>query len=109
MTTKLDDQIQALVTPDKAPPVPTIEKIEEETKRDEAALEKEKKHTVHQAWKWVLVTAVICCIVVLAALTLNYVLPETWCWIVGEKRHILTTSFLSTLVGYMIKSVQKYV
>jgi len=54
MTTKLDDQIKALVNSDKAPPVPTIEKIEEETKRDEVALEKEKKHTVHQAWKWVL-------------------------------------------------------
>ncbi|QHV14085.1 hypothetical protein [Akkermansia muciniphila] len=108
--TKFDEQIKDVEDPSTSMerPVATEAEIEEETKRDDATLEKGKKHTVHQAWKCLLWIAVWCCAIALIALTLNYIFPENWCWIVGEKRHVMTTGFLSTLVGYMAKSVQKY-
>ncbi len=108
--TRFDEQIQDVedTSTSMKSPGATEAEIEEETKRDDATLEKGKKHAVHQVWKCLLWIAVCCCAIALIALTLNHIFPEDWCWIVGEKRHIMTTGFLSTLVGYMVKSVQKY-
>lgn len=108
--TKFDDQIQDVedTSTTKGKTEATEKEIEEVTRKDDARLEKEKKHTVHQAWTWVLWAVIGCCVAALIVITLNYLLPEHWCWITEEKRHIMTTGFLSTLVGYIVKSAQKY-
>lgn len=109
--TKLDEQIQEIEQPSLfVEKIGATEKeIEDETRRDDAELEKQKKHTVHQGWTWLIYTAIACCILAMSVLTLNYLLPHHLCWLTEEKLNFLTTSFLSSLVGYMLKSTQKYI
>lgn len=76
-------------------------------REDDEALLRAKRHTVHWVWVFFLTALMVCGIMALFVITLNYILPERWCWLEEERLHVLTSVYLAGLIGYMLRKVDK--
>lgn len=107
--TKFDDQIANVERgEDSSKSATTEEEVREEMLRDDARLSQGKKRIVHGAWVWLVRCMGYGAVALLFVVLWHLLAPENWRWLKQEEVDHLTTSFFSVLIGYMARSVQKF-
>lgn len=80
-----------------------------ETEKDEAILQRGKKHAVHQVWVCLVWLLGIVAGISLIVVAWHMLTPHELHWLSPEHVQFLTTSFVSGVIGYMTRSVQKFI
>ncbi len=108
--TKFDSRIEEATSAELAKSEPVTEaQVLAEMAKDDAALHQGKKKAVHRAWVW-LVTCMGWGAIGLFVVVLWHLLaPEGWRWLKQVEVEHLATGFFSALIGYMARSVQKFI
>lgn len=75
---------------------------------DDANLTRGKKHAVHEAWLHLLFILRFCAGVLILVAMLHLIFPPAWRCLPADELQQLITGILGSLVGYMARSVQKY-
>lgn len=108
--TKFDDQIANVEREGEIGKLAMTEaKVREEMAKDDARLHQSKKRAVHCTWVWLVRIMGIGAIVLFLVVLWHLLAPESWRWLSPVEIENLTTGFFSALIGYMARSVQRYV
>jgi len=87
----------------------TEAEINERTAKDDKQLRQDKKQVVHGVWVK-LVRIMGCGAIILFCVVLWHLLaPQSWRWLSPAETEHLATGFFASLIGYMARSIQRFV
>lgn len=108
--TKFDVQIAEVEREGEAGGAAMTEaEFREEMAKDDARLHQGKKHAVHSAWVLLVRIMGIGAILLSLVVLWHLLAPESWRWLSPVETEHLTTGFFSALIGYMVRSVQRFI
>ena len=108
--TKFDTRIEEAMKPAEPESDSVTEKqVLDKMEREDAALHQGKKRAVHRAWVWLVTCMGWGAIALFIVVLWHLLLPESWRWLKQVEVEHLATGFFSALIGYMARSVQKFI
>ncbi len=107
--TKLDATIEATASTELSEGGVSESQVNKAYAGDEEELNRGKRREVHRAWVWLVRSLGIGAIVTLVVVLWHLLIWESWRWLKPEEVEYLATVFVSALIGYMARSVQKFI
>ena len=108
--TKFDSRIEEATSAELAKSEPVTEaQVLAEMAKDDAALHQGKKKAVHRAGGWLVTRMGWGAIGLFVVVLWHLLTPEGWRWLKQVEVEHLATGFFSALIGYMARSVQKFI
>lgn len=108
--TKFDDRIEEATSPQDSSSGPVTEdQFLAAMSKDDESLHRGKKRVVHRAWVWLVTIMGWGAISLFIVVLWHLLAPEKLRWLDSVEVEHLETGFFSALIGYMARSVQKFV
>ena len=109
--TKFDEQIAAVEREGDLGVLSflTEKEVREGMAKEDALLQRDKRRAVHGVWVWLVRIMGIGAICLFCVVLWHLLAPPLCRWLSPNEAEQLTTGFFASLVGYMVRSVQRFI